>query len=185
MFLSSLIPLFVFLCATNAHPFPPQPLGLPTTSPRGYLATIPGFNASANDINCYPRVPVQPDAAACGDILHAIEALPHFDRIQEFVEGVRPQIYAGVPTSLPPFLFLSPEEREGKCAVVVQALQRLPDQFSWQQVNHALQAILTECADPGNGGWARLGEHHLWAARISGFNPGPHLVAGIPGLESS
>ena len=167
---SSLVLFSLFLTYALASPFPAQRPNPPT------LFATPQLNSSSPSnpsIKCLPPRPDrQVDLGACALILDRLRTYPNYGREQIFREGVRPLIEPRNPASVPPFMWFSPRDREGKCAIVVhEALENAVDVFSWERVVVIVSAILTVCQREGSGGYSVVGRRGFWEVRVSTYEP--------------
>ena len=95
---------------------------------------------------------------SCLPIFTQIRAFPAWNLVQEFREGVRPQIDLDVPGSKPPFAMVGADER---CTLVLHASPpATPDAFSWEEVYDLGLRIIQQC--PVSGGSAHIGRSLRW-----------------------
>lgn len=131
------------------------------------------------EISCYIPTEGRPPPVVttfhdCVIIFAQISSLPRFSRMQEFLEGVRPRLsHEHFRFDTPPYLFANTNPTGGNCAIFLSAaVPEESDDFSWEQVVHAAQAILRECGSPGYGGRSSIGLYHSWLVRLYGYVPG-------------
>ena len=158
-----LLPLL--LTITTASPFP---------APADLRPTTALFNATAvpATITCLPhtRSSARIDPTACGILIREFRTYSDFGRDQSWREGVSPVLYPDKPNSVPPFIWFSPRDREGKCGILVDAaVEDAVDVFSWRRVVILVGAILARCSMEGSGGYANLGERGSWQVKVSSY----------------
>ena len=156
------VPYLLFLFIAEATPFPAQV----QSAAEGLFAKTHLNTTSNTFIDCYPPKRVTFTPAFCADVFFKIRSLADFPNIQQFLEGVRPQIDPANPDSKPPFGFA---DEIGECTLVLRSRRHtLPDDFSWQQVNQLGLAITKEC--PRHGGFGYIGEARQWIVKVGAMS---------------